>query len=276
MDPSQQILETQVVRAAVPAPIAPGFTVGSVLSKTLSTWWKHVLAFTGLSVVVYAPFAATLGVFYGDVLSGRAAPGPDDVAAFGLGVVGLSLVTLLLAVVQAGAVTYATVRTLSGERVRLGDMLRVGLRRVLPVIGVGLLLWLAFMVGFVLLVVPGILLMVATCVAIPAAVVEKPGVLGAIRRSLALTKGRRWTLFAAGLVVLVVLWVLTAAVQVAAMAASAALLPRQLALVGAMVGSQLGNVLFSALPLIGVAVAYHDLRVAKEGVDTAVLAKVFE
>ncbi len=42
------------------------------------------------------------------------------------------------------------------------------------------------------------------------------------------------------------------------------------------VASQLGSAVFSVLPAVAVAVCYHDLRRAKEGVDTAELARVFE
>ena len=164
-------------------------------------------------------------------------------------------------------------------RARFGEMVRVGLRRGLPVVGIGILLWVAVMAGLVLLVVPGVMLMVATSVAVPAAVVERPGVLGAIRRSLALTRGRRWPLFAAGLSIVVIMWVLAAVVQVGATVLSVAILsarrgPQMAAVL--VVASQLGNVLFSALPLVAMSVAYHDLRAEKEGVDTAALARVFE
>lgn len=273
------ILETQLV-AGRPRELPPGrrFTVGGVLGTTVSVWWKHVLAFTALSLVVYVPLGVTFGASFRS-FARSPTPRPEELPSLVAALGGAWLVTVLLAVVQAGAVTYGTVRHLSGERARLGEMLRIGLRRGLPVVGVGLLLWVGVTVGLVLLVVPGVLLMVATSVAIPAAVVERPGVLGAIRRSLALTRGRRWALLAVGLSILVTVWVLAAVLQVGAMVLLVTLLPAARgpnAAFAVIVASQLGNVLFSALPLIGMAVAYHDLRVEKEGVDTAALARVFE
>lgn len=276
MSTPEPILDTQLV-AVPPHDVQLGrtFTVGGLISKTVSVWWRHVLAFTALSAVVYAPFAVTFGFFYASILWTRS-PNPDGFAKLGLAVVGVWLLTIVLAVIQAGAVTYGTVRHLSGERARLGDMLRTGLRRGLPVVGVGFVLWLMVVGGFILLVVPGLMLLVASCVSVPAAVVERPGVIGAIRRSFALTRGRRWPLFAAGFAILVIVWVLAAVVQVGATVVSTLVLPPQKAAVGVLVASQLGNVLFSALPLIGISVAYHELRAEKEGVDTSALARVFE
>jgi hypothetical protein len=269
----ERILETRLVAAAPPPPVGHRFTAGTVIAKTMTAWWRHVLTFTALSFVVYAPLAVAFGVFGLAVWSRL--PGTQLSRLFAaLG--GAWILTIVLAVIQAGAVTYGTIRHLSGERATVGEMLRAGIRRGLPIVGVGLLLWIGTALGFLLLVVPGVLLAVAGSVAIPAAVIERPGVIGAIRRSFELTRGRRWPLFAAGLAVLGVVWVLAAAVQVGATVVSAAVLPPQRAAVGMMVGSQLGNALFSALPLVGISVAYHELRAEKEGVDPAALAKVFE
>jgi hypothetical protein len=279
------ILDTQLVKPPAgptsrEVPLGRRFTVGGVLGTTFSVWWRHVLAFTVLSFVVYAPFGVTFGAFYRALLPSSTAPArADEMARLGVTLVAAWGVTILLSVIQAGAVTYGTVRHLSGERARFGEMVRVGLRRGLPVVGIGIVLWVAVMAGLVLLVVPGVMLMVATSVAVPAAVVERPGVLGAIRRSLALTRGRRWPLFAAGLSILVIMWVLAAVVQVGATVLSMTILaarrgPQMTAVL--LVASQLGNVLFSALPLVAMSVAYHDLRAEKEGVDTAALARVFE
>jgi hypothetical protein len=276
MPTPEPILDTQLLvpaPVAHPVPLAPALTVGGIVGKTLRVWWKRVLPFTAMSVVVYSPIVAGLTVVWSLALRTQGEP---EVPTLAVAVVGAVVVTIVLAVIQAGAVTYGTVRHLQGERAGLGEMLRVGVRRGLPVVGVGFLLSLAVVLALFLLVVPGILVMVATCVAIPAAVVERPGTIGAIRRSLALTRGSRWPLFAAGLAILFLGWSLGAVVQVGATVLCTTLLPAEQALTATLVASQLGNVLFAVLPLVGVAVAYHDLRVAKEGVDTVALARVFE
>ena len=57
---------------------------------------------------------------------------------------------------------------------------------------------------------------------------------------------------------------------------SLAVLPPRFAMAALLLSSQLGNALLSPLPLVALSVAYHDLRVEKEGLDTATLARVFE
>jgi hypothetical protein len=282
LDPREPILETQVAAATILAAGAdpgPRFTVGGVLSRTLRVWWAHLGAFTVMSLVVFAPMLAAVGLVSWDVLQrARAGAAPETAAGWAsLAAVALAGggATLALSVVQMGAVTYGTIRWLHGERAPLGPMVRAGFRRGLPVVGTGFLLWLGTMVGMILLVVPGIMFLVAASLAVPSAVVEQPGVTGAIRRSFALTRGYRWPLFAAGLVILVVQWLLSAALQVASMLLVTVLPPAWALGAGVFVG-QLGNVLFSVVPVVAVAVCYHDLRLSKEGADTAELARVFE
>lgn len=284
-EPGPAILETQLAApppswAAPPAPQAEGarFTVGGALSRTMRAWWAHVGAFTGMSLVAYAPMVVAFALFFGWVTGarpGRPAPQAPELVTASVGFGAAVLATMVLSIVQVGAVTYATIRYLHGERASLGRMLGVGLRRALPVVGTGLVQSILAAVGFLLLVVPGIMFLVASCAAVPAAVVERPGVTGALKRSFDLTRGFRWPLFATGGVVIVVVWILSLVTQAAFTVAALALPPAQ-QMTATLVASQVGNLLFSAIPGVAVAVCYHDLRRAKEGVDTAELARVFE
>jgi membrane-anchored glycerophosphoryl diester phosphodiesterase (GDPDase) len=111
------------------------------------------------------------------------------------------------------------------------------------------------------------------CVSIPVTVVERNGVFGAVRRSFRLTKGRRLAIFAAFLVFFVVLMAVSAVVNLLFPLVAAAL--GQVAGVVGMVISTAVSLATGSLAAIAPAVAYHDLRAEKEGVDTATLVKVF-
>jgi hypothetical protein len=73
--------------------------------------------------------------------------------------------------------------------------LSVVFARFLPLAALGAVLYLGGVVGFLALIVPGVLWGLATFVAMPAAAVERVGVIPAIRRSLELTRGHRSTIF---------------------------------------------------------------------------------
>jgi len=189
-------------------------------------------------------------------------PEPDTV--FGVFFV-LLAVMLPLATMVFGGLNYGVIQWLAGRPAGVGDMLGQGARRLWRLILVTLLLGLAFMGGYVLLVVPGIMIAVATCVAVPAAMVEGGGPVASFQRSLELTRGFRWSLFGAFLALgalYMLVWM-------------AGLLLAIIPIVGIFLFMGLALALCS-IPYVLPAVAYHDLRVLKEGVDTTQLSRVFE
>ena len=125
--------------------------------------------------------------------------------------------------------------------------------------------------GTLLLVVPGVILFCAVAAAIPAVMAEGKGPVEAVRRSFALTKGRRFSIFVVSLVMGIVAWIAGAIAGFLPFAVGGG----TASLVAALFVFALEAVvtpLWTLLP----AVVYHDLRIEKEGVDTAELAKVFE
>jgi len=157
---------------------------------------------------------------------------------------------------------------MGGDRISLSQSVRAGLGRWLPLIGLTICSGLAMCVGFLLLIVPGVILMIMWYVAVPACVVERLGISASMARSSALTKGYRWHVFGA--------WALIAT----ASGMIAAVVKGVLGLIGstglAISGSLAWTAFAGAFGAIFVVVAYYDLRVAKEGIDIRQIAAVFE
>ncbi len=284
--PQQQPLPTTLVRPspyevppAVTRPAGTGFTAGEVIGKTLKAWWRNVIPFTVMSLVTVAPMAVWLAELQRTAFAVRVGPPVVDgdrwMRFFGFFVVAWGA-SMVLYVVALGAMTRGTFGYLRGERVSFGAMLATGFRRGLPVAAVALVALIAIVFGSFLLVFPGIMLACAWVASVPAAVVERLGPFQALSRSAELTRGVRWKVFAAFLALFGVLWGLSMGVQLAAGAFAVLVLPTEHAPMGTLVVSQLGTALFSCIPSVGCAVTYHELRAAREGLDTAQLASVFE
>ena len=179
-----------------------------------------------------------------------------------------NIVGMLTQQMLAAAIVFGAVEHLRGRKVEIGRCLSVGISRMLPVLGVAILMGIGVAIGFILLIVPGLILMCVWYVAIPAAVIERPGVIGAFGRSAELTKGHRWTIFA----VYLIFFVIGVGVGVF--------------LVGSVMATQSVVVTVIVSVVIGMlvaiwsgaaqAVAYHDLRVKKEGIDSDAIAAVFD
>jgi hypothetical protein len=100
---------------------------------------------------------------------------------------------------------------------------------------------------------------------VPVAVVERKGVFGSIRRGIQLVQGRGFAIFA----ILLLLFVLLYAAKYLVLRSG----PRTA--IGLDVGWLLVGILHGTLMAVTCAVTYHDLRVAKEGVTTDDLVRVF-
>jgi hypothetical protein len=122
--------------------------------------------------------------------------------------------------------------------------------------------------AFLLLIVPGFIVMTMWFVSTPACVVERTGPWASMKRSAALTKGHRWKIF--GLLLLLVLLSLIVAglMQLVLMQVGSTIL--------VLLGTLLWGALWTAYYSIAVVMTYHDLRVAKEGIDIEQIASVFD
>lgn len=241
-----------------PGHAMPPFTLGDTLSRTYSVWARNLVPFAVVSFVVHLPSLAL------SIALGR----PDPVrpnAGFWVN----TALGVFLSLVSTGALMHGVLEHLKGRRASVGEMLRVGLARFWPVLAVAIATVLAIWIGLLFLVVPGIVVGCMLFVAIPAAVVERGvGLRGALGRSAALTKGNRLALFVIALLV----WLTTVVIGMPAtiLGLTSALPYPIFVLLGTAV-NMLGAPLLSVAP----AVAYHDLRVAKEGVATDQLVAIF-
>jgi len=116
-------------------------------------------------------------------------------------------------------------------------------------------------------------------VAIPASVVERPGVIASLKRSASLTKGHRWRIFGIYFVILITMMVASGMAQtpLAVSTATSGIATEMSAIfIATNILALLVNAFFVALGAVASAVAYHDLRAVKEGFDIDQYASVFD
>ena len=123
---------------------------------------------------------------------------PPILAFLLLGVVGVILSS------QMAVVTHIALRVARGRLAGLGMTLRSAVDDTVSVFFVMVLFALGWAAGLLLVVVPGLVFATVCCVAVPACVGDRTGVVGAFRRSEALTKGYRWVIFGMWFVAFVV------------------------------------------------------------------------
>jgi hypothetical protein len=232
------------------------FRVGDAMNKAIQTLSRNVLPFSIVTGIAALP---SVLIFERNA----AVQTPGAVAWFLLG--------MILAVVLSGlsqaVVLHGAFEDMRGRPVDIMASVRVGWRRFLPVIGVTLLGGFFTGLAAIALIFPAFIVMTMWYVATPACVVEHTGPLGSLYRSAELTKGNRWRVFGMVIVVGIVGAIGTGMVEALAYGVGPAVAP---------VVKVIWQGLLGAYSAILVVVTYHDLRVAKEGVDTDQIAAVFE
>ena len=240
---------------------AGDFRVGRVLDRTFSVLSRNFLAFFVVTAVAGLPtFLLSRST---DVIE----TGQNMALGFGLILLGFFLAIVLYTLSQA-IVLYGAFQNMRGRPVSLIESLQVGLRRFFPIVGLAIGMSFFVMLGFVLIFIPGLILLTMWFVATPACVVEKLGPFRSMGRSADLTRGYRWRIFGLMLVLFLI------------SAVAGPIIDAVLATMGGtmlvLIGSLIWNGIWGAFYAVAAVVAYHDLRVAKEGIDIEQIAAVFD
>lgn len=246
------------------------FRIGSVLGQSISVFLRNIVPFTLMALIVTSP--TYIYWFYKVPQIGS--PGFFDDASFitGLpfGPIIAVVVGWILSIMVTAGVIFGTVQELRGRRASIVLSLTRGLPRVLPVIAVSIVVSIAIGFSVLLLIIPGVIVLVMTWVAVPAAVMEKPGIFGSLSRSAELTSGYRWRVL-----VLVILSYVISAVVAGIFSLVVGLVSGE-SVNGALAADFVGKAFGAALVGVITAVTYYQLRVVQDGVDIDQIAAVFD
>jgi hypothetical protein len=169
---------------------------------------------------------------------------------------GLAILALLLSLVATTLFTGMVVELVAdlqdGRRDHSAGQL---LRTATPVLGqlilVGIVAGVGIVIGFLLVIVPGLILLTIWSVAAPVVVLERPGVFAALARSRELVRGNGWQVFGVIFVLFFLVLFVGSGIEIAADSAGTAVGLVARVIVGVLTGP------FSAL---AAAVLYFELR----------------
>ena len=258
---------------AVTSPRFEPMTTGVLLDRAFRLYTGNFALMLGIAAAAYVPFYLIMLVVessFGGNLPAR----------------GVALSTLLFQVVflmlwasiafpiASGATTYAISERYLGNDVTIGGALRRGLSHFWPLSIAQITATIRVMFGFMLLIVPGILWMLAYSLVVPAIVVEGQRALPSLRRSRELIKGYRGKAFCIMLVVGLLQVVLAGGVGVLS-----GLFFNDEVASGAILSSAFNNLLSIFLTPLGIIAAillYYDMRIRKEGFDLEMLSRAIK
>ncbi len=245
-------------------------TTGSLIERSFAVFRAGFVPFSTLALIFYAPIAVLQLTVFG-------ADDSEVATAIGAGPgLLLMLAYVLLVPIASAAVVYGVFQGLRGRPATLGQCISVAAARWLAILGLAILTVLVVGLGYLLCVIPGVVLTYGLFIAGPILIVESLDPIEAMKRSWELTDGYKLILFFLALAI----GILQLAVGI----------PLNLAFGAGALGTEavgdgfaiyhilesLVVVVFTAFNATAAGVAYHDLRSFREGLDEDELVAVFD
>jgi hypothetical protein len=256
------------------------FLVGSALSKSFEVMFSNIVPFGIIALVITLPklaldyysfewsFALQENMLDPGFIANSDEFEGTQWRSLALNALDLALLALAWALCTA-AMSFGTYESLRGHRATLDECLQRGLPLAIPALLIGVLMVLGWLLGLMLLIIPGIFIAVIWYVVIPVAVVERPGIFAAFSRSVELTRGNRWRIFGIYLISGAIGWALGIPIAAAALI----FYGDALILAGITWITTAASLVVSA---VMTAVVYYYLRVVHEGGSIEDIAEVFD
>lgn len=251
-------------------------SIGRIFSRAFSFIAKYPLITFGSAVL----FGAIPSVLSQVLVVSQAANSDEANTNAAIGFFAVQMLLAAVSLVGSGLMQAIMTRGLvmahEGSRPTFGQCLSQGLRVALPVVGLTLLWVMGVALGFLFVIVPGIILGCMWAVCVPALVEERTGVFGAFSRSRELTRGHRWKIFGLLIVVLVTFYLVLAVFGLVGLAStSTAALEDGSFQMAIIASSALSGLVFGLLWATIQPSLFVELRDAKEGGGAGELAQVF-
>ena len=225
--------------------------VGGVIRRTFEIYADQALVLITAAAVVFV-ISAIVGA-----LLVTASPG--------LAIIAL-VVSLVASTLFTGMVVELVADVQDGRRDASPGQL---LQAAVPVLGqlilVGIVAGIGIVIGFILIIIPGLILLTIWSVAAPVVVLERPGGLRALGRSRELVRGEGWNVFAVILLMVILVAVISFVIEAVAASAGTGID----LLVRVVVG-----ILTAPISALASAVLYFQLRGPAAREDTAADAPV--
>jgi hypothetical protein len=213
---------------------------GRVFERSYAVYRDQFALLAPAALIVFVP----ISILNGLILSGA------------IGVAGVLLIGAIGVVGNfwyQGMVVEAAQDIMDGRRDHTVGTLFASVTPVLwPLIAAGVLAGIAIGIGFVLIVVPGLILLTIWALLAPVIVLERPGVIPSFGRSRELVHGNGWQVFSVIVVLFVIQFVVSGVVVAITTAISSSF-------VGYSIGDLIARVLIAPLTALAAAIMYFEL-----------------
>lgn len=244
--------------------------VGETLDATFSIYRARFSTFVTIVAIVLVPIGILTTII--NVTATNDADPATIASAFSLPLLIVSILGWVAQLLATGGVVKAVAAEYLGESITWQEALDAARQRIGALMLASVLIAIGVAIGFILFIIPGLILLVSWALTIPAIVVEDLRAAEGIGRSWSLVGGRRWSIFG----VFVILYIIIIVVQLIIAVGLAGLLIADSGDASVLASNLLSlatQVFTVPLLAIAITVVYFDQRVRKEGFDLELLAQ---
>lgn len=241
--------------------------LGSILSKAFSTLTGNFVNFSIVGIAVLLPFAVMEYWMLGGFGQSDAMTSLPEWSIFAI----YMAAVMVLNMVAEAAIIVGTAEYQAGRKAGIMTIVGKSVTCLLPVLAASVMVTLLTMAGYLMLLIPGVIVSLALSVTIPVIVVEGLGPIAAMKRSVELTDGNRSAIFGLMIVVSIMTSVFSWAVEfvgsIITGGDTVSLVSSGFSLLGMGITAALGGAVYATL--------YASLREIKEGTSVDEIARVF-
>jgi len=245
-------------------------STGELLDRTFSLYRSHFGLFVGIFAL---PYMAVVAFQLVGLVFQSSTPKLPNILLTMIWSVGVWLLILVVSAVSQAATVVAVSNLYLERPASVTDSFSAVKGQVLGVMGLSFLVSMAVFLGLFAIIVPGVLLWIMWCLAVPAKVLEHKGVFDAMSRSMELTKGHWGRIFVIGLLILALKFGISSLLQWPILIAAGFSLRggmQQMSVgwqVALLVSAFVATSLVGGLATIAFSLVYYDERVRKEAFD---------
>ena len=243
-------------------------SLGEILDRTFQFYRKEFVLFIGIAAI---PQLVAMMLRIG-LLAMKQSNSAGVVLAALVGLLVVLIVNLIATAFSQAATSVAVSEMYLGRKTTIGQAFGAIRGRIGSIAGILIGLGIFYVMGFVLLIIPGIYMMLIWALAIPAAVIEDLGFAECRDRSKLLTEGAKGRMSVIYLLVTTVTYGVLFGMGMLLGLAGVATLGKGFAQtftyqVANEIVTFVGTTLVGPIGLIAFTIAYYDQRVRKEGFD---------
>lgn len=248
--------------------------IGELVDAAIKLYRQHWKSVITIAAVIIVPVAAVQTILLSRVpnLEPGEVPTPDQMGTLFSALSVAILVQVLTTPLLTGGLSWLAAKFYLGENPSVQEAFAVAVSNFFSLLWVGILTFLAALVGFIFLIIPGIIIALRLTFSATALVVE--GVKGtkALGRSWRLSKGSMGKIFLTLVVSFILVFLFQAIIGVP-IAIIADAVGGGLGFVLTFAGDALASTIITPFAMIVIVLLYFDTRIRKEGFDLTLMAQ---